>query len=151
MHSKLLSAIAREAENNPQLAAILQEMRRQGGVPTVIMHDVNTGAVTSSENGGPFMPTHAAIRSIVMGVPYRDPGLVDPATAEDDEVGSMLRYFTDYYRGDLLNHPYFDEAIKATIRGIHRPSVRQMLSDLEDNYQRWNRVVEAFLEAFDEE
>jgi hypothetical protein len=151
MHTELLEMLARQAENNPKLSAILQEMRQQGGTPMVIMHDINTGKVTSSEDGGPFQPAHAAIRSMVTGAPYRDPGLVDPATADDDGLRTMLRYLIDYYRDDLLEDPNFDEAIEATIRAIHSPSSQATLARIPDNYQRWDRIVEAFLDSFDEE
>jgi len=128
------------------------EMARQAGSTPMnrVVHDVRTNRVMISENGASFEQAPAAIASMFTGVSYRDPGLLDPVTAENAEVRSMLSQLIDYYWPELLEHSRIDAALDAMIRSIHHPTSQRTLLRLSTNYERWDRIIESLFDSFEE-
>ena len=128
----------------------LSEMMREAGLPLMVVHhDAATGEVLCSKDGGPFVHAHGEIKAMVTGEPRRDPGLIDPQTASKAEIRSMLLYLVANFRPDLTDHPCFGYMVSGLINALSRPGNREILSSLENNYQRWDSIVDTLVSIID--
>lgn len=129
----------------------ISEMMSKASLPLMVVHhDVETGEVLCSENGGPFVRAHAAIRAMVTGEPYRDPGPINPLTAGKAEVRSMLLYLARYYQPSLANHPDLTSEANNVIEALRGPIYSGSLSELSNNYERWDRFTSELISIMED-
>jgi len=150
------------AQHKPALAEAL----RAHGVPDdalahLVVHDASTGEVLSNTGpGGSLERAHAWVREKVTGVPYRDPGQINPMppkaslrdpilkASHDAKVRGMLIYLLEFYRPDLAKHPRLKPAVDHIVASLARHRVT--LAALPDTYARWDLIVESTIDWLEE-
>lgn len=140
------------------LGAAVQAMRDKGMPLQVAVHDQTTGRVYVADDNGQLEVAHGAIREMVTGEPWRDPGSLDPVPScavrrsrlrleeHNAEVSSMLLYIIGIYEPLLAADPETKDAIADFIPRLGTPSNRRKLVGLSDNYERWDVIAGNFFE-----
>ncbi|GJD94791.1 hypothetical protein [Methylobacterium iners] len=114
-----------------------------------VVQDMETGLVYASDHGGPYERAHAFITQMVTGKPYRDPGPLNPLTADPSEVASMLEYLVIEFRPDLEDHPRLGRACEALAGNMGSSNNQKVLGDCETNYDRWDIMLETAIGGLD--
>ncbi|WP_462118940.1 hypothetical protein [Methylorubrum extorquens] len=159
-HCENLAAALRDPLS--PLGAAVQAMRDMGMPLQVAVHDQTTGQVYVADDNGHLEVAHGAIREMVTGEPWRDPGTINPVAptavrwspkrlaAHNAEVSSMLLYIIGIYEPLLAADPETKDAIADFIPLLGTPSNRRKLVGLSDNYERWDVIAGNFIKLMDE-
>ncbi|KQQ15952.1 conserved protein of unknown function [Methylorubrum extorquens] len=151
-----LSALLRDPSS--PFGAAFDALRNEGLPVAHVVHLEDTGQVLMADEDGQYRPAHGAIRQMVTGEPWRDPGRINPVPSypvrhsptrlaeHNAEVADMLLYLVQFYRPALAADPEIDDAIAEFVAAIGTPINRGHLVGLDDNYERWDVIAGNFFE-----
>lgn len=143
--------------SNP-IGAAFAALRDEGLPVTPVIFVEDTGQVLMAGEDGQYRPAHGAIREMVTGEPWRDPGRINPVPSypvrnsptrlaeHNADVADMLLYLVRYYWPALAADPEIEDAIAEFVAAIGTPSNRGRLVGLDDNYERWDVIAGNFFE-----
>jgi len=145
--------------NTPSTTPAFTEIVRMDGESIVyIRHNTATDEVFYSEDGGQtFERADVWLREMITGIPGRDAAEVDPVfpvNADRDpilrlvheaKIRDMILHVADYYRPDLARKtPNLPMLAEAMVTVILRS--QEQLAALPSPYERWDMVIENFIE-----
>lgn len=132
---------------------------RDKGLPAAhVIHIEDTGEVLMAGEDGQYRPAHGAIREMVTGEPWRDPGHINPVPSyavrhspmrlaeHNGDVADMLLYLVRFYWPALAADAEIEDAIAEFVAVIGTPINRGRLVALADNYERWDVIAGNFFE-----
>lgn len=147
--------------SNP-IGAALNALRDQGLPVAHVIHIEDTGQVLMDDGSGEYRPAHGAIREMVTGEPWRDPGGLNPVpshavrrsptrlAAHEAEVRDMWRYLVLFYRPQFRALKRLDDYADETIARFRQPHMRRGLAAMADNYERWDAIISVSIETLEE-
>lgn len=158
-HCENLAAALRDPSS--PFGAAVQSMRDKGMPLKVAVHDQTTGQVYVADDNGGLEIAHGAIRAMVTGGPWRDPGSLNPVPSvavrrspkllaeHNAEVASMLLYILKFYRPDIAGRYRIEGFITRMVSYMNEPRERRALSALASNHDRWDAITTHFVKLMD--
>ncbi|MFY9294219.1 MULTISPECIES: hypothetical protein [Methylobacteriaceae] len=159
-HCENLAAALRDPSS--PFGAAVQSMRDKGMPLKVAVHDQTTGQVYVADDNGDLEIAHGAIREMVTGEPWRDPGSLNPVlpaavlqsptrlAAHEADMRNMWLYLVRFYRPQFGNLPRLNAYANDAITRLRTPHFQQGLAALADNYERWDAIIGASIDTLDE-
>ncbi|ACK85543.1 hypothetical protein [Methylorubrum extorquens] len=153
---------ATQVDPSPALTAAVQSLQDEGHPIRLVIHNEDTGQVLMMDPEGNLAIAPGAIRELVTGEPWRDPGTLNPIAthavrrskkrlaAHEAEVRSMLLQLVRYHEPELGRHPSANDFIDEIIAKLRKPYIRGGLSALSDNCERWETITGICLEVMRE-
>ena len=153
----------RYLNDNPDMN--IPAMCRAGGPPmNCVYHDVATGHVFISENGGPLKKANPFVVSMATGKRYRGPEKINPLPSKSaftkiDKrlkhnaiVEDMLDFIFEetYYLHDYFVHSSYYGVRNWYIEQLYTDKAREVLSDAETNCERWDCIIQHITDRIDE-
>lgn len=160
MSTDTLAALLRDPAS--RFGDALNALRDKGLPVAHVVHMADTGQVLMAGEDGQYRPAHGAIREMVTGEPWRDPGRINPVpshavrrsptrlAAHEAEVRDMWLYLVRFYRPQFGKLVHLDAYADETIARLRKPHMRRGLAALADNYERWDVLVGICIETLDE-
>lgn len=150
IHHDLRQLKALLRDTSSPIGATYRALLDQGMPAVHVVYNEDTGQVLMADGDGEYRPAHGAIREMVTGEPWRDPGTLDPVPTyavrqcpsrlaeHNAEVADMLLYLVRIYRPDLAADPEIEDFIAEYVVAISTPDNRGRLMGLSDTYERWD-------------
>lgn len=149
---------ARLRDPSSPIGAAFTALRDQRLPAAHVIHIEDTGEVLMAGEDGQYHPAHGAIREMVTGEPWRDPGHINPVPSyavrhsptrlaeHNADVADMLLYLVRFYLPALAADAEIEDAIAEFVAAIGTPGNRGCLVALADNYERWDVIAGNFFE-----
>lgn len=160
MFTDIIDALMRDPSS--PIGATYRALLAQGMPATYVVHNADTDEVLMVDASGQSRPAHGAIREMITGEPWRDPGDLNPVpsyavrqsptrmAAHEAELQDMWRYLVSFYRPAFRTLPQLDDYADEAVARLRKPHIRRGLAAMADNYERWNMIVGASIETLDE-